>query len=112
MLRAANAADYQKYRHAAATFAAKRLKHFNACYGFAYRRLSIRNGKTRWGSCSRTGSISFSYTIMLLPPALADYIIVHELCHCKEFNHSIRFWRLVGEMIPDYKQRKILLRNI
>lgn len=111
ILHTATAAEYKKYKQVAMALAAKRLQHFNVHYGFTYRRLSIRNSKTRWGSCSRQGSISFSYTIALLPPALADYIVVHELCHIKEFNHSPRFWKLVAETIPDYKECKRLLKN-
>lgn len=111
ILHAATAAEYKKYKQAAMALAAKRLQHFNAHYGFTYRRLTIRNSKTRWGSCSRQGGISFSYTIALLPPALADYLVVHELCHTKEFNHSPRFWKLVAETIPDYKARKAMLRS-
>lgn len=110
ILHTATPEEYKKYKQAAMALAAKRLQHFNVHYGLTYRRLTIRNSKTRWGSCSRNGSISFSYTIALLPPALADYIVVHELCHTKEFNHSPRFWKLVAETIPDYKQRKSLLR--
>ena len=112
ILHTATAEEYKKYKQAAMALAAKRLQHFNAHYGFTYRRLTIRNSKTRWGSCSRQGSVSFSYTIVLLSPALADYIIVHELCHTKEFNHSPRFWGLVAETIPDYKECKRLLKDI
>ncbi len=112
LLQSATPADYKKHKAAAMTLAAKRLAHFNAQYKLTYRRLTIRNGKTRWGSCSRTGSISFSYAIALLPPVLADYIVVHELCHVKEFNHSPRFWKLVSEAIPDYKERKKLLKTL
>ena len=112
LLQSATPADYKKHKAAAMTLAAKRLAHFNAHYKLTYRRLTIRNSKTRWGSCSRTGSVSFSFAFALLPPALADYIVVHELCHIKEFNHSPRFWKLVSETIPDYKECKRLLRNI
>lgn len=112
LLQSATPVDYKKHKAAAMTLAAKRLAHFNAHYKLTYRRLTIRNSKTRWGSCSRTGSVSFSFAIALLPPALADYIVVHELCHVKEFNHSPRFWKLVSEAIPDYKECKKLLKNI
>lgn len=111
LLHTANATDYKKYKQAAMAFAAGRLRHFNLYYGFTYRRLTIRNSKTRWGSCSRQGAIMLSYTVVLLPPALADYLIVHELCHVKEFNHSPRFWQLVSETIPNYKECKRLLRK-
>lgn len=112
LLHSATAADYKAHQRAAMAFAAKRIAHFNAHYGFAVKRLTIRNSKTRWGSCSRGGSISLSWTIVRLPPNLADYIVVHELCHLKEFNHSPRFWKLVSETIPDYKERKKLLKTL
>ncbi len=107
-----DAEEYKRLRPKAMAFAARRLQHFNIQYGTTYRRLQIRDSTTRWGSCSRTGSISFSYKIVLLPPALADYIVVHELCHCLAFNHSLKFWELVAEAIPDYKECRKLLRNI
>ena len=82
--------------------ATERIAHFNKEYGFVFKKISIRNQKTRWGSCSKTGTISFNYKIALLPPQLRDYIIVHELCHVGEMNHSRRFWALVARTIPDY----------
>lgn len=62
----------------------------------------IRNSKTRWGSCSAKGNLNFHYKLVLLPPHLADYVIVHELCHLRELNHSLRFWSLVARHVPNY----------
>lgn len=92
------------------TLVTERLAYFNQFYGHTYFKISIRRQKTRWGSCSKTGNLNFNYKIALLPSHLADYIIVHELCHLKEMNHSKRFWALVARAIPDPTQRKKELR--
>lgn len=101
--------DYQAQKAAASAFIAQRIRHYNEYYHFTYHKVSVRNQKTCWGSCTRSGNLSFNFKILHLPAALADYIIVHELCHLKEFNHSKKFWQLVGETMPDYNlQRKTL----
>lgn len=76
---------------------------FNRYYKFSYNSFSIKNQKTRWGSCSKKGNLNFNYKIAILPQKLADYLIVHELCHLGQFNHSQKFWDLVGEVLPEYK---------
>jgi predicted metal-dependent hydrolase len=95
--------DFAQYKEAALGLALRRIAFFNETYGFAFKKISIRDQKTRWGSCSKTGTISFNYKIALLPLPLADYIIVHELCHIGEMNHSRKFWTLVERALPDYK---------
>ena len=88
------------------------LLQFNSYYGFSYKRVSIRHQKTRWGSCSSDGTLSFNCTLMCLPQALREYVVVHELCHLKEMNHSKQFWGLVEKTIPQYKElRKQLKRS-
>jgi len=99
--------DYLKYKENALALAENRIRYFNKIYQFWLNAINIKNQKTRWGSCSRKGNLNFNYKIALLPLQLADYIIVHELCHLGEFNHSRKFWDLVGKTIPDYG----LLRN-
>lgn len=74
--------------------------------------VSIRNQRTRWGSCSSHGSIQLNYRLLFIPRDLAEYVVVHELCHRVHMNHSTAFWRLVETHIPDYKERKIKLRNL
>lgn len=103
--------DYAKQKHAALSFARDRVAFFNQLYRFSYQSISIKNQKTLWGSCSRKGVLSFNYRIMLLPPHVADYIIVHELCHVAQFNHSHRFWEQVERSIPDYKTCRAELKK-
>ena len=95
--------EFAKYKEAALGVASRRIAFFNQSYGFDFKKIVIRDQKTRWGSCSKTGTISFNYKIALLPSHLADYIIVHELCHLGEMNHSRKFWALVEQALPDYK---------
>lgn len=83
-----------------------RLEFFNKVYNLKYKSISVRDQKTRWGSCSRQGALNFNYRLALLPESLLDYVAVHELCHLKEMNHSVRFWDLVALAIPDHKEKR------
>lgn len=103
---------YLELKETARVLVHSRLDHFNLHYKFKYGRVSIRNQKSRWGSCSSKGNLNFNYKIVLLPPHLGDYIIVHELCHRGQFNHSQKFWSLVGEILPDYKKLQRELKRI
>lgn len=96
--------QYIRYRPLARRLARERLEYFNQFYGFKYEKISIRNQSSRWGSCSASGTLSFNYRIALVDPQMADFVIVHELCHTKEMNHSPRFWGLVAKTLPNYKQ--------
>jgi len=93
-------------------FVHERLVAHNAHYGFAYKRVFIKNQKSCWGSCSERGNLNFNYKLAFLPPHIADYVIIHELCHLAELNHSPRFWSLVAQTCPEYKQRRKELRTI
>ena len=77
-----------------------------ARFGLSFKRVSIRDQKTRWGSCSSTGAISLNWRIVLAPPETAEYIVVHELMHLKEMNHSSAFWGLVERACPRYKEHE------
>jgi len=81
----------------------QRVKHFAQIMGVNYGRITIRNQKTRWGSCSGKGNLNFNCLLMLTPPEVIDYVVVHELCHLIEMNHSKAFWNEVGKIIPNYK---------
>ena len=104
--------SYRKYAELAREVAKRRLEHFNTFYHFEYKRIFIKNSKSRWGSCSSRKNLNFNYKIYFLPPALQDYLVVHELCHLGEFNHSPAFWKLVERTIPDYKLRRKELKRI
>lgn len=104
-------ADFAKYKDEAFKLVTERVSHFNQFYGFSYNQINIKNQKTRWGSCSAKGNLNFNYKILFLPEAVRDYIVVHELCHLKEFNHSRKFWNLVSQAIPDFQEIKNSLRD-
>jgi predicted metal-dependent hydrolase len=97
-------AEYLKYKEITRQLVKERLEYFNGFYGFRFNALNIKNQKTRWGSCSRKGNLNFNYKLALLPAHVADYIIVHELCHLSEFNHSRKFWELVARTVPEHKK--------
>lgn len=103
---------YKKYGPAARALAAGRVSYFNRFYGFKVNRITVKNQKTRWGSCSKLGNLNFNYKILWLPPLLADYLVVHELCHLGQFNHSNLFWGLMARALPDYKARRRALKKI
>ena len=105
-------AHFNMHKEYARACIMRRLVHWHTIYGYTYGRVAIRNQSSRWGSCSRKGNLNFNYRIAFLSPELMDYVIVHELCHLKEFNHSQNFWDLVGQEIPEYKKIRNSLRMI
>ncbi|HWB34034.1 MAG TPA: M48 family metallopeptidase [Candidatus Paceibacterota bacterium] len=103
---------YEKYKEAASAHVHARLAHFNQFYGLSYRRVFIKNLRSRWGSCSEHANLNFNYKIIFLPPEVADYVILHELCHLAEFNHGPKFWALVEQGMPDYRRHRAALNRI
>ncbi len=81
----------------------ERVETFSKLIGVSYGRITIRNQKTRWGSCSSKGNLNFNCLLMLAPLEVIDYVVVHELCHRKEMNHSKAFWEEVAKILPDYR---------
>ena len=104
--------EFLAHKEAALALVREKVLHFASLYDVAPLSIRIRNQKSRWGSCSHHGSLSFNYRIVFLPPELQDYLVVHEICHMREFNHSKAFWDLVGEQIGDYKVLRKRLKGI
>ena len=100
-----------RYREEARRLALSRLEYFNEFYNFKYGTIRIKAQTTRWGSCSSKGNLNFNYKMALLPPHLVDYLVVHELCHLGEFNHSQNFWDLVEKTIPNYLELRAELKS-
>ena len=103
--------DYLKHKDQALVFVVQKVEQLNKIYAYSYNKISVKNQKTCWGSCSRKGNLNFNYKILFLHEKAQNYIIVHELCHLKEFNHSKSFWNLVGQVMPDYLEIKKGLRQ-
>lgn len=100
------------YKESARYFVENRISYFNKFYNFEINRIAIKNQKSRWGSCSKKGNLNFNYKIIFLQPQMADYLIVHELCHLGQFNHSKKFWQLVQKTIPNYKAINKTLKKL
>lgn len=94
------------YRREAATHLAGRIEHYAPRLGVRPTRVTIRGQRSRWGSCSTRGTVSLNWRLMMVPSALADYVVVHELCHLRHMDHSPRFWAMVGDVVPDYRERR------
>lgn len=88
-----------------------RVAYYAPLVGVTYGKVAVRRQRSLWGSCSDKGNLSFNCLLMLTPPEVADYIVVHELCHRKEMNHSAKFWAEVARVLPDYRERQVWLRE-
>lgn len=89
----------------------KRVEYFAAIIGVSYNRVSVRVQRSRWGSCSSKKNLNFNCLLALVPADVLDYVVVHELCHLKQMNHSARFWSEVRKVLPDYELSKRWLRE-
>ncbi len=99
------------YENAAALNLLFRTSQLATSYHYGFKRIRISSARTRWGSCSTSGTISFTYRLIMAPPEVVDYVIIHELVHTKIHNHSKTFWRRVEQIMPDYKARQSWLKK-
>lgn len=104
-----DAAQEKELRERAKAVLAQRTAYFARQIGVTYGRITVRDQKTRWGSCSQTGNLNFNFRLILAPLEVLDYVVVHELCHRRQMNHSAQFWQEVAQVLPDYRKRKAWL---
>ena len=104
-----DAAQEKELRERAESVLAQRTAYFARQIGVTYGRITVRDQKTRWGSCSQTGNLNFNFRLILAPLEVLDYVVVHELCHRRQMNHSTQFWQEVAQVLPDYRKRKAWL---
>lgn len=103
--------EIEQLREQARKLVTDRVNHYAPIIGVTYNRIAIRTQHTRWGSCSSKGNLNFNCLLAIVPSEVLDYVVVHELCHRKELNHSARFWNEVERIIPDYKARRKWLKD-
>ncbi len=99
------------YKKKATEIVHDRLQYFNDYYKHKYNKVTLRNQKSRWGSCSALKNLNFNWRLSMAPIEIIDYVIVHELCHLKQMNHSQKFWDLVAKTIPDHKEKRKWLKD-
>ncbi len=96
----------QWYRIRAAAVLKQKVNEVAPVFGISYKRLAIRGQKTRWASCSHRGTLSFNWRLLMAPEPVVDYVVIHEVAHLKEMNHTKRFWKLVAEHCPSWREQK------
>ena len=99
------------YRQEARRVVTQRVESFAGTFGSSYNKIYIRNQRTRWGSCSTHKNLSFNWRLVIMPPEVMDYVIIHELTHLEELNHSRHFWQLVEARCPGYRDYKSWLKE-
>jgi predicted metal-dependent hydrolase len=99
------------YQQEALRIISKRVEFFATKFRFKFKDIKLSNAKTKWGSCSSRDNLRFSWRLAMLPMEIIDYVVVHELCHTMQKNHSQKFWNLVKEILPDYKEKQKALKG-
>lgn len=104
-------AEQRLYRDKARDIFEQKVSYYAQMMGVSYGRIAIRDQKTRWGSCSGEGNLNFNWRLIFAPAGVLDYVVVHELAHRKEMNHSPRFWRVVEDTMPEYRKYQKWLKE-
>jgi predicted metal-dependent hydrolase len=102
--------DIKRLKKEAKVYFTDKTEYFANIMELKYGRIKITSAQKRYGSCSSEGNICYSYRLMMYPPEVRDYVIVHELAHLKEMNHSKKFYDIIAAVLPDYKRRRRLLK--
>lgn len=104
-------AEQRLYRDKAREIFEQKVSYYAQMMGVSYGRIAIRDQKTRWGSCSGEGNLNFNWRLIFAPAGVLDYVVVHELAHRKEMNHSPRFWMVVEDTMPEYRKYQKWLKE-
>ena len=104
-------AEQRLYRDKARDIFEQKVSYYAQMMGVSYGRIAIRDQKTRWGSCSGEGNLNFNWRLIFAPAGVLDYVVVHELAHRKEMNHSPRFWKVVEDTMPEYRKYQKWLKE-
>lgn len=104
-------AEQRLYRDKAREIFEQKVSYYAQMMGVSYGRIEIRDQKTRWGSCSGEGNLNFNWRLIFAPAGVLDYVVVHELAHRKEMNHSPRFWKVVEDTMPEYRKYQKWLKE-
>ncbi len=100
-----------EYKKEARELIPPRVEQIANKHGFSYNTIKITSAQTRWGSCTSKKNLNFTYRLVLAPQEVMDYVIVHELCHLRQMNHSKKFWNEVATIMPDYKNQELWLKK-
>lgn len=106
-----SALERQHLQNKACVVIPRRVAYYAEKLGVSYGKITLRQQKTRWGSCAANGKLNFNWLLILAPPEVLDYVVVHELCHRREMNHSQAFWKEVEKILPDYRERQKWLKD-